>query len=177
MESAGIIYIENLPVERWEEYKNLKIEAITNDPSAFTHILSDAFSSPDSDWKAPLEKLSNGEGIMVFAEYEGKLIGMGSTHLYTKERFKHNAYLESLYVSAEYRGKGIAKEIVRRQLNLISKRPEIALVFCEIFSSQIASLELHKKLGFEVVGTIKDFMKHEGKYYDSIFVQKRIRSL
>lgn len=177
MENLEITYIENLPVERWEEFKNLKIEAITNDPSAFSHTLNEAINSQDEEWKSSLEKVMKGEGIMVFAEHKGKLIGMGKTHFFTKERFKHNASLQSLYVSPKYRGRGIAKEIEIRQLKLISEKPEIALVFGEIFSSQIASLELHKKLGFEVVGTIRDFMQYEGKYYDSVFVQKRIRNL
>lgn len=170
-----INYIEKLPIERWEEFKNLKIEAIKSDPSAFSHILSDAENATEDDWKKPLEKVLNNDGIMAFAECEGKLIGMGSTHLFSKERFKHNASLESLYISSEYRRKGIAEEIEKRQINLISQRPEIKLIFGEIFSSQQASLALHKKLGFEVVGTIKDFMFWEGKYYDSYFIQKRIR--
>lgn len=169
-----IRYIENLPVDRWEEYKNLKIEAIKEDTSAFSYELSEAVVSPDADWKTPLEKLAKGENIMVFAEHEGKLVGMGTTHLFTKERFKHNASLESLYVNSEYRRKGIAEGIEKRQIALISNRPGMKYIFGEIFSSQTASLELHKKLGFEVVGVIPGFMQWEGKYYDSIFIHKKI---
>lgn len=169
-----ITYIENLPVERWEEYKSLKLEAIKQDTSAFSYELSEAIASPDADWKAPLEKLAKGENIMVFAEHQGKLVGMGTTHLFIKERFKHNASLESLYVNPEYRRQGIAEEIEKRQIAIISKRPGMQYIFGEIFSSQIGSLELHKKLGFEVVGVIPGFMQWEGKYYDSIFIHKKI---
>jgi L-amino acid N-acyltransferase YncA len=177
MENTEITYIDKLPVERWEEFKNLKIEGLTTDPSAFTQTLSDVKNSPDTDWKMPLGKALKGENAIIFAEYKGKLIGIGGVHLFSREKVKHNASLESLYVSPEYRRKGIAKEIVKRELEFLAKSPEIKMAFAEIFSSQTASLVLHKELGFEVVGTIKDFMQWEGKYYDSVFVQKKIRDL
>jgi phosphinothricin acetyltransferase len=177
MKNTEINYIDNLPAECWEEFKNLKIEAVTQESSAFSQSLSDVIGCPDSDWIAMLEKNLKKEAVMVFAEYEGKLVGMGSTRLFTKERFKHNASLESLYVTPTYRRKGIAEEIEKNQIDLISKMPGIEVIFGEIFSSQKASLELHKKLGFEVVGVIKDFMKLEGVYYDSVFIQKKIKIL
>ncbi len=173
--TSKITYVHNLPVARWEEFKNLKIEAITREPNAFTHELSEAIAQPDSDWQGQLEKALIGEKILVFAEEDGKLIGLGGVYLYKKEKFKHNASLDSLYVSPKYRERGIGRALVEKRIELISQRSEILQVITEIFSSQVASIELHKKLGFETVGVLKNFAYFDGGYFDSIHMMKKIR--
>jgi len=168
-----LTYIENLSIERWKEYKDLKIEAIKNEPAAFSHELQDALNMTEEEWKSPLIN-KDGNGILVFAESEGKLIGMAGGRFFSKEKFKHNASLENLYVSPEYRGKGVGKELVELRMRIIKERPSVKNVICEVFTSQQASLELHKKLGFEVGGVIKDFLFIDGKYFDSVLLEKKI---
>ncbi len=165
--------IDKLPVERWEEYKNLRIEALKTDPNAFWGDLESTLKEEDSEWKITLEKNLKGDEIIVFAEFDNKLIGMGSVYLYERENCKHNATLKSLFVSPEHRGKKIGEMLVKRRIDLILKKPHIKNIFCEIFEFNTASIELHNKLGFENVGAVKDFILVDGKYFDSLTFQKR----
>jgi L-amino acid N-acyltransferase YncA len=168
-------YIDALPVERWEEYKNLKIDALRNEEQAFSFELEDALKYDDKYWKDDLQKALEGKKILVFAEYEGVLIGLAGAYLFEKKEFNHNVNLNALYVKAEYRGKGIGKGLVNKRIEISKDRhPEVTQIFTEIFASQVASIKLHLALGFEEVGRIKKFVHNEGEYFDSIFFQKEI---
>lgn len=173
--NMDIKIIEKLPVERWQEYKDLRTRALTGDPLAFSTEFFEVENEPDDYWQKRLEKNLNGESIIIFAEIDGKLVGTGSVYLFTKERFKHNADLQALYVDPAYRGKGIGQMLIEKRIEMVTKIPEIKNILCEIYSTQQASIEVHKKLGFEITGVIKDFVLIDGKYYDDIQMVKRIR--
>jgi len=169
-----IRYIHDLPLDRWEEFRDLRLEALRADPLAFSSG-SDLLEYSEKDWKDRLQKALDGNSILVFAESDGKLVGMGSVYLYEIDRYKHNASLQGLFVSVSYRGKGIGVGLINERIKLILPDSRIIQVMCEIFSSQVASLELHKKLGFEVTGKMSDFVKDGDNFYDSVFLQKQIR--
>ncbi len=172
MESE-IKIITDLAVERWEEFKNLRVEAQTNDPNAFSSEIVETLKQSESDWRAKLEGKSGNK--WVFAECNGKLIGMGFINFYQKLRFKHNVSLQGLYVTPEYRGKGIGEMLITARIEIISQNPGIKNILCDTYGTQVASIELHKKLGFEIAGCVKDFVVVDGKYYDLFQFVKRIR--
>lgn len=169
-----IKYINDLSPDRWEDFKNIRIEAFQTDPLAFSDG-DELFDYSEKDWRDRLQKALDGKSVLVFAEIDGKLVGIGLVYLFGVERYQHNGSLQGLFVSKEHRGKGIGARIINKRIEILLDRPEITQVICEIFSSQVASLELHKKLEFEETGKVKDFVKHEGNFYDSVFLQKNIR--
>jgi ribosomal protein S18 acetylase RimI-like enzyme len=167
--------IEKLPVERWEEFKNLRIEAHKTDPNSFSGGLEETMNQSEQDYRSKLERNLKGESIWVFADYGGKLVGVGYAHIYTNPRFRHNASLQALFVSPEYRKKGVGEMLINKRLEILSRNPEIINVICEVYGTQVASVELHKKLGFEISGLIKDFVCIDGQYFDLFQFLKRIK--
>lgn len=170
-----IIFIKDLPTERWEEFKKLRIEAIRESPVAFSQDVSDIVNTPDKEWIEILEKALDGELLLYFVESNGELIALAGARFYTKEKIKHNAFLDSLHVSPAFREMGIGGELLKKRIEFIVERGGIKNIICEIFSSQVASIELHKKFGFTQGGTIKDFLYFEGKYSDTIFFRKSLQ--
>jgi len=65
-----INYIDNLPANRWEEFKKIKIESFINEPSAFTFDLEKVKSEPETYWKEILENALKGESGLILAELE-----------------------------------------------------------------------------------------------------------
>ncbi len=169
-----ITYTTQLSIERWKEYRDLKLEAITTEKIAFSFEERDLRAIPDDDWKKDLKNSIQGVDVLMFAEHEGKLVGMGGLFDYKGDKYKHNVSLGMLYVIPLYRRRGIGIELVKRRIDFIIARGGIKNILCEIFSSQTASLEIHKKLGFQVFGRMKDYVYAEGEYYDSEFMQKQL---
>ena len=157
-----------LPVDRWKEYRDIRLEMTKNDSWAFTPNHEDLLKLSEEEWKSELEDKRN---TYFFLEDSGVLVGMSSIRTHIYNQFKHNVSFDMLYVNPEYRGRDLGKRLTEERIDYVKEQGGVKNVICEIFSSQIPSLEFHKQLGFEEVGRIKDFAQYEGKYFDSVFMQ------
>ena len=168
--------IKNLPVERWEEYKNIKIFSVESEKLAFSESLEKLQNKSDEDWKKEIEELEKNKEILVFIEDENKrLIGFASAHVHNNPRLAHNAFLSNLYVYPEHRGKGFGIRLINERIKILKyKYPEVSNLHCEIVTTQISSIEIHKKLGFTISGEIKDLFKINGDFYSEYWLQKTI---
>lgn len=167
------VKIIKLPVERWEEYKNLRLEALQKEPQAFSSSYEEEVQSSDQDWKDKLIKFS-GEGnfLVLFAEIDGKLVGTMNTHIDGFLKMRHVAYLYGVYVNSNYRGKGVGKKLLEGILEWIGSHPEIIKISLDVTTTQQAAIALYKKFGFEIIGEFKKELFVKGKFYDVYEMEK-----
>jgi L-amino acid N-acyltransferase YncA len=79
---------------------------------------------------------------------------------------------ESVYVAAEARGRGIGQalleELIRR-----SEQAGIWTIQTGIFPENEASLRLHERVGFRVVGVRRRLGQRDGVWRDVVFLERR----
>ena len=78
----------------------------------------------------------------------------------------------SVYISSGSKGKGIASKL----FNLLieeSKKEGVWTLQSSIFAINATSIQLHKKMGFRVVGTREKIAQLHGKWHDTILMKKR----
>jgi len=78
----------------------------------------------------------------------------------------------SVYVSDDFRGKHIGETLLR-QLIEDSEKDGFWTLQAGIFSENKASINLHLKSGFRVVGIRKKIGRLNGKWYDNHFLERR----
>lgn len=168
--------IENLSPDRWEEYKNIKIASIENENLAFSESLDKLKGKTEEEWRKELETLDEEGGILLFVEDENSvIIGFAGAHVHKNSRLAHNAFLSNLYVKSEFRNLGLGKRLTEeRTIVLKRKYPEVVNLHCEIVTTQVASVEIHKKMGFVITGEIKNLFKIDGEFYSEYWMQKEI---
>lgn len=76
----------------------------------------------------------------------------------------------SVYVRNDFRRKGIATLMIREIMSRARKLQHHTIVSC-IAASNEASIELHKNLGFEFAGRIKEVGYKFSKWEDDVFYQ------
>lgn len=78
----------------------------------------------------------------------------------------------SVYVAEEYRGLGIGKKLLE---NLIAQSEEngIWTLQAGVFPENIASLKLHEKAGFRIIGKREKIGKMNNVWRDNILLEKR----
>ena len=172
-EMEKITIINNLPVKRWKEYRDLQIEAHKESPLAFSETLSELRKTSLKDWQKDLKDSLKNKTVIFFALDGEKLIGMVDFHIHRLSKLKHNAFLGGLYVRKEYRGKGIGKSLTQKIID-VARAKKAKNIFSEIIETQTASIELHKKLGFKIVGKLENFLKDGNKYHSEFFLQKKL---
>ncbi|MES2023401.1 MAG: GNAT family N-acetyltransferase [Patescibacteria group bacterium] len=155
--------IIKLPKERWEEYKKLRIFAVTVDTLAFWTTPEEDKKRTDEDWMKNLG--DNSPQPMFFIESNGELVGMIRVAINSGEKVKHNAFIYSFFVKPEMRGMGAGKALLEQAISFL-KEHNVKNVYLNVTVTQENAIRLYKKWGFKVIGKYKNILNYEGKYYD-----------
>jgi len=116
-------------------------------------------------------KVKQDQGFPVFvAEEDGKILGFSSIGPFRAWAAYKYSVENSVYVSAEQRGKGIGKLLIPPLIDA-SKKMEMHTIIAGIDASNEASLKLHKSFGFEEVAHFKEVGWKFERWLDLKFLQ------
>ena len=167
-----------LPPERWREAKQLRLDALLAEPTAFASSYEDELAFSDKVWIARLKSACKRDGNMTFfAEVDGALVGMAGAGWSAKAKLCHVAEVYGVYVAPEMRGHGIASALMHRLLEELRLLGNVEKVSLAVTTDSLAALRLYRKLGFETVGTARRELKVDGRYYDLQMMELHFRPL
>jgi ribosomal protein S18 acetylase RimI-like enzyme len=167
------ITISKLNIDEWPKYKALRLEALQNDPSSFGQSYNDILKSPDEKWKEQLQKSHNNDGsVMFFAKDKDRLVGMLGALWDYKEKTKHLAKIVGVYVSPNYRGRGIGKLLMETILKYLNDMPQIEKIKLGVVTKQTTALKMYEKHGFKHVGKLEKELKVDNQYFDEYLMEK-----
>lgn len=79
----------------------------------------------------------------------------------------------SVYISSDHKGKGIASKLFKI---LIEESEKVGFwtLQSSIFAINTSSIQLHKKMGFRVVGIREKIAQLNGKWHDTVIMERRM---
>ena len=80
----------------------------------------------------------------------------------------------SVYVAERARGRGLGRALLER-LCAEADAAGIWTIQTSIFPENLASLELHRRCGFRVVGTRERIAQLDGVWRDTVLMERRVR--
>lgn len=107
---------------------------------------------------------------LVAVDEAGAVLGYASLSRYQRKRGYDLAAEDTVYIRPEYHRRGIGRQL----LSALLRRARAAgfhTVLGRIESSNVASIELHRALGFEIVGTEREVGLKFGRWLDVVTVQ------
>ena len=108
----------------------------------------------------------------LVARKEGQVIGWAALSPVSSRRVYAGVAEESVYVVASARGQGVGKALLRALVEE-SERQGIWTLQTGIFPENVASIALHKRCGFRVVGHRERIGQMDGVWRDIIFMERR----
>ena len=115
-------------------------------------------------------KVLNGFPVVGLEDQEGRLMGFASYGTFRNfPAFKYSVE-HSIYVAPAARGKGLGEVLLRLIVEQARAR-EVHVVIGAIDASNAASIALHRKLGFEASGLIRQAGFKFGRWLDLAFYQ------
>jgi len=113
----------------------------------------DSMYPPESNHLESIDELSRTNVDFLAAYADSEICGIGAVKV-----LNDYGEIKRLYVSEKYRGKGIAKQIVKELENCIVKR-SIFTARLETGIHQHEAIDLYKRLGYIEIAPFGDYIK------------------
>jgi phosphinothricin acetyltransferase len=108
---------------------------------------------------------------ILVAESEGVVIGWASLSRWSDRLAYADTAEISLYVKSEYRGLGVGKQLIR-QIVEAGQQAGLHTLIARIADGNEVSIHLHKTVGFELVGVMRQVGRKFGRLLDVHLMQK-----
>jgi L-amino acid N-acyltransferase YncA len=111
--------------------------------------------------------------VRIVAETGGEVVGWAALSPASSRRCYAGVLENSVYVDRGARGQGVGRAL----LDALIKRARQTgawMIQTSIFPENRASLALHERCGFRVVGTRERIAKRDGIWRDTIFLERRL---
>ena len=162
-----MIEIAKLSHDQWELYRDLRLEALKNDPVAFGSSFEEEVGLPKAAW---LNRIPNA----IFALDEEKPVGLIVWRREDRIKTRHTAYINSMYVAGKFRGQGIGGRLMTAAIDSIQASQGILKIRLSVIASQVPAFKLYSHFGFRTIGTAKKELYVNGLYYDEIIMEKML---
>jgi L-amino acid N-acyltransferase YncA len=112
------------------------------------------------------------EGHRLVALQDGDVVGWAALSPVSERCVYEGVAENSVYVADSAQGRGIGRALLE-ELIARSERDGIWTIQAGIFPENEASIELHKRCGFRVVGVRERIGKHHGVWRDVVLMERR----
>lgn len=164
--------IQNITQNDAEDYRNIRLEGLYNNPSSFGTTYSEEELKTIDEFRNRIPVNSNN---FILGCYENKEL-IGIVAFYQEERIKvrHKAYIRSMYVKQEYRGKGIGNLLLNELIERAKAINEIEILLLDVVANNISAKQLYLSFGFKIYGIEKMAYKFNNQYFDMDYMSLAI---
>lgn len=120
----------------------------------------------------PWEAWDEAHPLKVVAELDERVVGWAAAGPVSSRWAYRGVYESSVYVARDAQGRGYGKALMERLIELSEERG-IWTLQTSIFPENEASLKLHHRVGFRVVGVRKNIGKRDGLWRDTVLLERR----
>lgn len=145
------------------QYRELRLEALQDSPTAFSADYQTHLSRPMSFWESRLN--FDDYGVVFFAEHTGSLIGMTGIRQRESPKTKHSADIFSVYVRPEWRGLHVAEAMVNSCVQWAKTRA-VNILKLGVIATNTSAVRCYERCGFKIYGTEPRDVFYEDNYYD-----------
>jgi RimJ/RimL family protein N-acetyltransferase len=155
-----------------QAYANLRREALLDSPLAFA-------SSPGDDIASTVESvreiLQRGPDSIIFGAFSNHLVG--SAGMYRDKHLKsaHKAHLWGMYVTPDFRRKGVGVQLVDAVVQYARTRPGVRWLHLAVSSAAPEAKRLYERAGFQSWGTEPEALRHEDHVVDEYHMALQLR--
>jgi L-amino acid N-acyltransferase YncA len=111
-------------------------------------------------------------GPRLVAEEDGEVMGWAALSPVSRRPCYAGVVEESLYVAEGARGRGLGTALLDR-LCTDAEAAGIWTIQTSIFPENVASIEVHRRCGFRVVGTRERIAQLDGVWRDTVLMERR----
>ncbi len=170
------IDIVKLNSNEWPIYKQLRLEALQNEPQSFSTTYADMLTRSDEFWvgRVKAAEAESEDWLLLLAKYEDRYIGLLGAYCEKGWGMDDTAHIVQVYVNKAYRGLGAGKKLLEAMIAKLKRIPNLTVVRLSVNSIQTAAVRLYESCGFKAIGQ-EESLSGDGKMYTEILYQRLLR--
>jgi len=149
------------------------IREIYNAEVAGSTVTFDLVPRSLEDQVAWIEEHSGGHPAVVAVDDVGDVVGFGSLSPYKERPAYFTTVEDSVYVRGDHRGTGIGRQLLAELVRL-AQQYGYHSVIARVVGGHDASISLHRRCGFEIVGTEREVGRKLGRWLDVVVMQRML---
>jgi len=156
------VTVRTMQPEDWADVRRIYAEGIATGNATFETDVPDRRTLdrtwlPDHRW---------------IAEIDGRVVGWAAAAPVSARAVYSGVAETSIYVGEGYRGRGVGKALIHRQVTAADDAGLWTLQ-TSIFPENRASIGLHQSAGFRTLGMRERIGRHHGVWRDTVFLERR----
>ena len=153
-------------------YRDLRLEALREHPTAFGSDYETYRAKPMAHWVERLCFEKPGDGVVLYFAVAGEtLIGMCGISHTAAPKGRHSSYLVSMYVRPGWRGQRIAEQLIEACLGW-ARDYGITIVKLGVAVTNTPAIRCYARCGFQVYGIEPQAICHDGTFYDELLMAR-----
>ena len=123
--------------------------------------------TPKDNLNAPFPTKDRNDSFTLGAYAKNVLAGVASFARdgEDREKLRHKGILFTMYVSKEFRGHGIAGQLLEEIIKRVKTISDIEQINLTVITDNLRAKQLYEKFGFEKFGTEQNSIKWKDKYF------------
>lgn len=170
--ARGSVIIRPASEEDVPAYRDLRLEALQNHPSAFSADYPTALARPMSFWVERLGSSGPETAIVNFlAVHEQELIGMCAIARRNSSKTRHGADILGMYVRPDWRGQRIAESLVNACIEW-ARTHDVKIVKIAAVTTNTPAIRCYARCGFHVYGVEPQALFYDNVLYDELLMAR-----
>lgn len=165
------MWIERLDASHALAYRELMLEAYDRHPQAFTSSVRERAVMPLSWWEG---RLTSKFDVVLGAFEGGALAGIVGLAFEPREKARHKATLFGMYVSTDFRQRGLGFALVQAAVGEAQKHLALKLLQLTVTAGNDAAFNLYQRCGFIQYGLEPLAVRVGEDYFDKIHMWREI---
>lgn len=148
-------------------YRNLRLHALRESPTAFVSSYEQEAQLPLADFAARLcPNHDSASGIFGAFSDRSHLVGMLGFSRETRLKRVHVGTLWSMYILPEFRGQGVGARLLDGAIAHARQLSGLRQLTLSVTAGNVAAATLYRSRGFEPFGLARESTCIEGNYFD-----------
>jgi len=127
-------------------------------------------------WRKRLAEPPEGLYGLVACDDKNEVVGHLGLHTFPNHPRRRHAGQIGMAVKDDWQGKGVGTALMQAAIDLADNWLNLTRLELEVFIDNKPAIQLYKKFGFNIEGTLVRFAYRDGQYVD-VYTMSRLRSL
>jgi GNAT superfamily N-acetyltransferase len=156
------------------EFQRLRLEGLRECPTAFAAHYEEERTTDVEAVATRLEASS--ERVVCGAFFDESLVGIVGMDRESRRNLRHKALLWGMYVTSEFRGKGIGQELLAFVLRHAETMTGLRQINLWVNTEASSALSMYRAAGFVPIGTERAFLLVDGVPQDLMLMVRVARA-